>query len=460
VEIPLKDIWENDRLGYAAIGNTFTNLIKSIDMAKVISIEADFGRGKTFFRKAWSAQLREAGEVVIEIDVQQSDHSGDPVVTLLGALVDALPRKDGAKGKKAIESAKKLGAIGVRSVAKMVLRSGADELIDAVTDTASDKLDGFEALDGIVNDLGVGMSKVAGQLIAAQMAAEKVRKKELPQQLEALHEALIEGHDTSRVNIVIDELDRCHPDYAIAVLEAMKLVFNQSGFVFCLMVNADYLENLAQHRFGVSTNDEKYLDKFVDIRLGLGPEEDNFKNAVFELASALPLAIPFGDTDSFSVKHAAELASNLAVHCKLSMRKTKRILLKVEIALRCYADRPLDASLLVLLAFQDESALIAPAAFLSRSFLTPEEGEKQMERTRQTEIYGGSRQANEKTYELEKLISANGPELLKLPRDRYRFPDDREYHDWAKVFKYLAPHYIPSHRAVLNAVAPIVAPSV
>ncbi|NOR61228.1 MAG: hypothetical protein GQ535_01890 [Rhodobacteraceae bacterium] len=130
-------------------------------------------------------------------------------------------------------------------------------MIDAVTDTAIDKLDDFEALDGIINDLGEGMSKAAGQLIAAQMAAEKVRKTELPQQLEALHEALIEGHDTSRVIIVIDELDRCHPDYAIAVLEAMKLVFNQSGFVFCLMVNADYLENLAQHRFGVSTNDEK-----------------------------------------------------------------------------------------------------------------------------------------------------------------------------------------------------------
>ncbi|NOR61227.1 MAG: hypothetical protein GQ535_01885 [Rhodobacteraceae bacterium] len=108
----MKDIWENDRLGYEAIGNTFTNLIKSIDAAKVISIEAGFGRGKTFFRKAWSAQLRQAGEVVIEIDVQQSDHSGDPVVTLLGALVDALPRKDGGKGKKAIESAKKLGASG------------------------------------------------------------------------------------------------------------------------------------------------------------------------------------------------------------------------------------------------------------------------------------------------------------------------------------------------------------
>lgn len=45
------DPWEQDRLGYKAIGETFTKLIKSIDSAKVISIEAGFGRGKTFLEK-------------------------------------------------------------------------------------------------------------------------------------------------------------------------------------------------------------------------------------------------------------------------------------------------------------------------------------------------------------------------------------------------------------------------
>ena len=260
------DPWEQDRLGYKAIGETFTNLIKSIDSEKVISIEAGFGRGKTFFRKAWAEHLRQAGEVVIEIDVQQSDHSGDPVVTLLGALVEALPRMDDDKGKKAIDSAKKLGAIGARTFAKIVLRSAADELIDAATDTVLDKLEDFDTLDELINELGDGMSKAAGQFIAAQMAAERVRKKELPLQIKALQAALLQKAEGNRVIIVIDELDRCHPNYAIAFLEAMKLVFNQSGFVFCLMVNAEYLEKLAQHRFGVSPNDEKYLDKFVDIR--------------------------------------------------------------------------------------------------------------------------------------------------------------------------------------------------
>jgi tRNA A37 threonylcarbamoyladenosine biosynthesis protein TsaE len=60
--------WEGDLLEYESIGHAFTNLIKSIDTAKVISIEAGFGRGKTFFRKAWSEQLRQAGETVGHLD--------------------------------------------------------------------------------------------------------------------------------------------------------------------------------------------------------------------------------------------------------------------------------------------------------------------------------------------------------------------------------------------------------
>lgn len=378
-------------------------------------------------------------------------------MTLLGALVDELPREDDDKGKKAIESAKKLGAIGARTIAKIVLRSGAEELIDAVTDSAIDKLDDFDALDKVINELGDGMSKAAGQFIAAQMAAERVRREELPRQLDALYAALLpEG--SNRVIIIIDELDRCHPDYAIAVLEAMKLVFNQSGFVFCLMVNADYLEELAQHRFGVPTNDEKYLDKFVDIRLRLGPQEDDFKNAVAGFASELPLAIPYADSDDFSVAHAAELASTLAVQSQLSMRKVKRILLKVEMALRCYADRPLDASLLVFLAFQDETDGKIRADYLPRSFLMPEEGAKQMKKIRDQE-HRSTEGLNRVQNELNRLIADSAPELLDLPLERYQFPDKQNYHNWAKVFKFLAPHYVPSHRGALDAVAAVIVPA-
>ena len=319
-------------------------------------------------------------------------------------------------------------------------------------------LDEFDALKNVINDLGDGMSKAAGQLIATQMAAEKVRQQEMPEQLCALQAALTEGAEAKRVVIVIDELDRCHPDYAIAVLEAMKLIFNQAGFVFCLMVNADYLENLAKHRFGNLQDDEKYLDKFVDIRLRLQPENASLHEAVALMATELPLRIPFGEGNEFSVQSAAELAGALAVDCELSMRKAKRVLLKVEMALRCYSERPLDASLLVILSFEDAVDNPFKKNFLPRSRLTPEEGKNrmiEMEAKSERELRR-DRGAEPRAMQ---MLREDFQDLINLPPDRYGFPDQQVYKDWARVFGFLAPHYLPMHRDVLNAVAELLVPA-
>lgn len=453
IVLPAEDAWKDDKLGYSEIGHAFTNLIQSLDTEKVISIEAGFGRGKTFFRRAWAEQLRSAGEVVIEVDLQQSDHSGDPLITLLGALVDAIPKGTNTTGQRALESAKKVGALSFRALTRAILREGAEEVFETLSDAAIDQLKDFDALDDIIKGVGGEMSKVAGQLIASQMAAERVRKTELPNQLEALRNALIDGTQSERVVVIIDELDRCHPEYAISFLESTKLIFGRSGFVFCLMVNSAYLENLARHRFGVAQDDEKYLDKFVDIRLKLAPQNETFKAAVYEMACDLPLKIAYGDNEAFSVKRAAELASTLAVECGFSIRKTKRVLLKIELALRCYADRPLDAPLLVFMAFKDERPDIVKESHLPRSFLTPEEGKKQSDTSHNDLV----RFVDEKKldYERNALIKGKAAELLELPEDRYLNPEGQNYKPWARAFIALAPHYIPSHRKALDGVASV-----
>lgn len=451
----MTDIWSDDRLGYREIGISFTKLIKSIDDSKVISVEAGFGRGKTFFRKAWAIHLADEGEVVVEIDVQQSDHSGDPLITLLGALADKLPKKKKSKGETALATAKKFGAIGARTVVKAAFRAGSEELIDALSTKAVDTLDGFDSLNSAIAEIGNEMSKAAEQLILAQMAAEKVRKEELPEQLSSLRKELTKNHKNSRIVIIIDELDRCHPEYAISFLESIKLIFNQDGFVFCLMINENYLESIAQNRFGASSNDEKYLDKFVDIRLRLKAKPEKIRDAIYNLALELPAINLYASTPEFSLEHAATLAGELAIQSELSMRKIKRILLKVEVALRCYSDRPLDTSLLVFLAFQDEVGKKINQKTLSRSFLTPQEGEKAES---QYDSWNGNPYAGSRSFggTLMNDITTHAPELQYLPSERYRTPDERNRPMWEKIYFYFAKHYLPEHREVLDAVAAIV----
>jgi hypothetical protein len=142
------DPWDGDLLDFASYGSTFTNLVQSIEDTKVISIEAGFGNGKTFFRKAWAKHLRQAGEVVIEIDAQQSDHSGEPIITFLGALMAAVPVKERTKVATLAAKGGKLAGVVSRSVTRAILRNGAEEVIEAASGWMSGKVQGNETLEG------------------------------------------------------------------------------------------------------------------------------------------------------------------------------------------------------------------------------------------------------------------------------------------------------------------------
>lgn len=459
------DIWGEDRLTVKARGETFTKLIQSIDDSKVISIEAGFGRGKTFFRKAWALHLKAAGEVVIEIDAQLSDHSGDPVVTFIGALVEALGPDTESTASKLKKSGLKWAAVGGRAVAVAVIGRAVEGVIVAAGEAAEGDEETSAALDGLVDGVGDGLSKVAKQMIATQMKAEKARKDELPAQLDKLRFALTmkpeEGADAKtareakkgpdRVVILIDELDRCHPEYAIALLEAMKLVFDRDGYVFCLMINAEYLQRVADHRFGKAPDGEEYLEKFVDIRLSLGDPKD----VIGEAARALVLetldivGVPFGAGPEFTVKRAAEVAAQMAPLSGLSMRQIKRVLLKVEVALRCYQEKPLDLPLLVYLAFFGAAPeKLKIGSFLPRNALTPEKAAKLIDFSEYDDGGGGRRRERDEF--IEKVCST----LRNLDEDRYRLEPPkggRTYLKWGQILTGLAPYYLPEHQDVLDA---------
>jgi hypothetical protein len=304
------------------------------------------------------------------------------------------------------------------------------------------------------------MSKLAGQMIASQLAAEHSRQEELPKQIEALRDTLTKGRDNKRIVILIDELDRCHPDYAIALLEAMKLVFGRPGFVFCLMVNADHLEGIARHRFGSLADGERYLDKFLDLRLKLKSSDEAVRDAAKLLSLKLPLETPFGPGKEFSVEAAAELAGNLAFSSKLTMRQIKRVTEKVEIALRCYHGSAIDCPLLVYLAFQEA---IDPetwrnagkSGLLSRAQLSKGRAESLLS---DLDNYEQSRTAEAKC---QQFVREKCRELLGLPDDRYgigRAANGGEHVDWYKVVAGLGRRYITEHQAMLDAVHRLMAP--
>lgn len=77
------------------------------------------------------------------------------------------------------------------------------------------------------------------------------------------------GAPTPKLVIVIDELDRCRPDYALSLLETIKHFFAVDGVHFVLGVNLKELQNSVRARYGVGANAETYLQKFVNLHYTL-----------------------------------------------------------------------------------------------------------------------------------------------------------------------------------------------
>jgi hypothetical protein len=170
----------------------------------------------------------------------------------------------------------------------------------------------------------------------------------------------------------------------------------------------------------------------------------------------LPFKTPLGDSEQFQLPVAAELAVLLATKLGASMRKTKRILLKVEMAMRCYSDRPIDAPMLVYLAFKERFSDQIPYDLFKRAEVTAESGqdicnaiEKEFMRS-PTKISGlGEKIQTDATHR----ISDDWPELLHLTNENLGVPSDgKSYSNWAKVHLYFAKDYIPSHQRYLDAV--------
>jgi hypothetical protein len=73
----------------------------------------------------------------------------------------------------------------------------------------------------------------------------------------------------SGVLFLVDELDRCRPDYAITYLETIKHIFDIKGAVFILAADRQQLENSAKTAFGPNLDFEEYYRKFIHREITL-----------------------------------------------------------------------------------------------------------------------------------------------------------------------------------------------
>ena len=265
---------EKDIFGRAALGRSMTNLLTSVSDPIVLALDGQWGSGKTTFLKMWAGELRKAGFPVVYLDAFQNDYEEDAFTAVAGeiiALADAL-RKGNSKAAKAFVD-KAVGA------GKVILRSGLKLGAKAATLGVLDAAD----FENVASDLAKEASELEEKYIG-ELLTTQTQQKEAVQAFQdslATLPALLSRNapDESSAKpliIIVDELDRCRPIFALKLLERIKHFFAVPNVHFVLGAHLGQLRNSVKVAYGADIDAHLYLQKFVQFTVHLLDREERF----------------------------------------------------------------------------------------------------------------------------------------------------------------------------------------
>jgi hypothetical protein len=236
-----------------------------VEGSLVIALSSSFGTGKSTFLDMWTYSLenrqKESGTpLIIRLNAWESDYFGDPLFAIISALIDKV-KAEGKSADRLINAAKDFGwfatAIGNQIVAKV---TGVDAI--AAGELAETKKDARKESEALSPDSFSIFQDRKDAMLALKDAIQ----------------SFVEEYG-SQVLFLVDELDRCRPDYAISYLETIKHLFDVKGAVFILAADRHQLECSAKRAFGADLKFNEYYRKFIHREICLPKmSHDNYRS--------------------------------------------------------------------------------------------------------------------------------------------------------------------------------------
>ncbi|MBU2610385.1 MAG: KAP family NTPase [Chloroflexi bacterium] len=283
LEITDEKPFANDKLERRQLAENLTRLVQSTTQPFVISIEAPWGWGKTTFIEMWKKHLESQGNKCLYFNAWSNDFVDDPLTAFdaeMSSFVDKTAReaKGGGKIRENLAIFKKVGAGVLRKSLPLTIQLLTQGLISQETVKGAAK---------VASDIGDEVAKFAGELAEERIKQYEVEKKgieEFKKSLKNLAELIAkEPGNKPPLVFFVDELDRCRPDYAIALLERIKHLFNVEGVNFILAVDREQVAHSIRSIYGQNMDADGYLRRFIDFSIHLPlPTTEKFCQFLFE----------------------------------------------------------------------------------------------------------------------------------------------------------------------------------
>jgi len=236
---------------------TFAEALKKDVLSKKtphsLLLEAGYGMGKTFFATRFAQFLNNKGIETIYFSAWELDYLADPFIAFSKAITDFEKSKPEIFEKYKLEAEevfKKLQkAIGGFTISIPGVSYRTEALIDAFR----------SELDPIV-ELRKSLTNFIGCLPKGKLV------------------------------IIVDELDRCRPDYAMKTLECVKHFFDVEGLFVIFPCNKEALHNCVNCLYSINQQNckgENYFGKFFnDKRTIEPPTAEDYRIVVSQYVNA------------------------------------------------------------------------------------------------------------------------------------------------------------------------------
>jgi len=244
-----------DGLNFEEYATVLSRVAENTSGPFTIGIFGDWGTGKTSLMRLIEEKLISKDKIIpVWFNAWRYEKEDEPLFPLVATIIRHIEKNSSF-----------LNILGTKS----------EELLNALRSIAyglSTEVElGFPGLGNIKTGLDAKSIVDRGEKLELDPIKEKSSYIDA---YDALDNAPIPA--SVKIVIIIDDLDRCFPDHAIKLLESIKLILNQPGFIFILGVAKKVLEGYLEHRYqkdyGIKElQGEAYLDKIVQLPFHIPP---------------------------------------------------------------------------------------------------------------------------------------------------------------------------------------------
>lgn len=256
--------FEKCKLNRKQYAEVLTNIIENYPQGFVLAINNKWGTGKTTFVKMWEQELKNAEFKTVYFNAWENDFEDNPLTALIGELKNIVNKKGEEKFKKLVKNAAQI----TKNVAPAIIKAFLEKYLDSKT------------LSEALSDT----SKSFLEIFEEDIKDYATRKKSITEFKNSLSEFVTAESAEKPLIFIIDELDRCRPNYSVSILEQIKHFFSVPNIVFVLSIDRTQLGHAICGVYGSEKIDSnEYLKRFIDIEYSIPePEKGKFFDYLFE----------------------------------------------------------------------------------------------------------------------------------------------------------------------------------